>query len=316
MLFQHPHLRRSFSAAAIIFILASCLGVSAHAQVATRKARFYFNFGEAVEIEFYGNESPLHVANFFEYANANTNNYDNTYIHRSAFSTFNTSTRFFQGGSFYVPAAPNVGNLATETMTAGSPVVNEFDASNGLSNTAGTIAAARTSDPDSATSGWFINITDNASGFDPGPYTVFGQVTKGLDFLNLVAQQPLLGQVFTTYSNAAYGTAPLINSESLFVLDNVLEVSLIDGDFSDDGHVNATDLALWEQQYGDFGFLDVDGDGDRWAAGGDFLMFQQNFGASGVTPAVTAVPEPGTWLLSACGLAALGLYDRLRRQRA
>ena len=316
MFVQHPHLRRSFSAAASIFMLASCLAVSADAQVATRKARFYFNFGDAVDIEFYGNESPLHVANFFDYANATTNNYDNTYIHRSAFSTFNTSTRFFQGGSFYLPASPNLNNLASESMTPGSPVVNEFNASNGLSNTAGSLAAARTSDPDSATSGWFINITNNANGFDPGPYTVFGQVTKGLDFLNLVAQQPLLGQVFTDYSSAPYGTAPLINGESLFVLTEVLEVSVVDGDYTNNGTVNAGDLNLWTQDFGNVGFLDVDGDGDRQADGGDFLLFQQNFGASGATPAVVGVPEPTSLLLAIGGAAGLAFRRFFRRRES
>jgi cyclophilin family peptidyl-prolyl cis-trans isomerase len=72
-----------------------------------------------------------------------------------------------------------------------APVQNE--ATNGLKNTRGTVAMARTSDPHSATAQFFVNVSDNASlnhknTSDTGwGYTVFGKVTAGMD---VVARQP------------------------------------------------------------------------------------------------------------------------------
>lgn len=70
-----------------------------------------------------------------------------------------------------------------------SPVINE--ANNGLKNDRGTISMARTSDPDSATSQFFINHKNNASlnyiaGRNPG-YAVFGKVAEGMDVVDAIA---------------------------------------------------------------------------------------------------------------------------------
>jgi cyclophilin family peptidyl-prolyl cis-trans isomerase len=68
----------------------------------------------------------------------------------------------------------------------------KLEATNGLKNKRGTIAMARTNDPDSATSQFFINLTDN--GFldnapgNPG-YTVFGHVVDGLDTIDRIAKE-------------------------------------------------------------------------------------------------------------------------------
>ncbi|VEC83803.1 peptidyl-prolyl cis-trans isomerase A [Raoultella ornithinolytica] len=69
------------------------------------------------------------------------------------------------------------------------PIKNEAD--NGLRNTRGTIAMARTADQDSATSQFFINIADNAF-LDHGQrdfgYAVFGKVVKGMDVADKISQ--------------------------------------------------------------------------------------------------------------------------------
>jgi cyclophilin family peptidyl-prolyl cis-trans isomerase len=74
---------------------------------------------------------------------------------------------------------------------AGKPIRNE--SSNGLSNQRGTIACARTSNPESATSQFYINHKDNsfldATEGKPG-YTVFGRVVKGMDVVDRIAAQP------------------------------------------------------------------------------------------------------------------------------
>ena len=70
------------------------------------------------------------------------------------------------------------------------PVQNEAD--NGLKNTRGTVAMARTSDPHSATAQFFVNVTDNAFLDHSGKndrgwgYAVFGQVTSGMDVVDAI----------------------------------------------------------------------------------------------------------------------------------
>lgn len=74
-----------------------------------------------------------------------------------------------------------------------APIKNE--AKNGLSNARGTIAMARTSDPNSATSQFFINHADNtfldaAESQDGVGYAVFGKVVKGMDVVDKIAATP------------------------------------------------------------------------------------------------------------------------------
>ncbi|MBU0637787.1 MAG: peptidyl-prolyl cis-trans isomerase [Planctomycetes bacterium] len=115
--------------------------------------------------------APITVANFLEYVNDRF--YDGTIFHRviPAFVV--------QGGGF------TPGMVRKDTR---DPIVNE--ASNGLKNDRGTIAMARTNDPDSATSQFYVNLVDNdslnASG-SSGGYAVFGKVVSGMDVVDLIA---------------------------------------------------------------------------------------------------------------------------------
>ena len=72
------------------------------------------------------------------------------------------------------------------------PIDNEAD--NGLKNARGTIAMARTSDPHSATSQFFINLVDNDAlnpgGADNYGYAVFGKVTSGMNVVDAIAKVP------------------------------------------------------------------------------------------------------------------------------
>jgi peptidyl-prolyl cis-trans isomerase A (cyclophilin A) len=72
-----------------------------------------------------------------------------------------------------------------------APIKNE--SSNGLSNRRGTLAMARTSDPDSATAQFFVNVVDNARldsrGGQPG-YAVFGEVVEGMDVVDRIVAVP------------------------------------------------------------------------------------------------------------------------------
>lgn len=130
------------------------------------------NLGD-IEIELYSDKAPTTVKNFLGYVNDGT--YEGTVFHR-VIADF-----MIQGGGFLPDG--------TEKPTK-APIKLESD--NGLKNTKGTIAMARTMVEDSATNQFFINTKDNeflnyASG-NPG-YAVFGKVTKGLDIVEKIESQ-------------------------------------------------------------------------------------------------------------------------------
>ena len=127
-----------------------------------------------IEIELYDDQAPISAKNFENYVKSNF--YSGTIFHR-VIPGF-----MIQGGGMDV-------NMIEKTTKA--PIVNE--ASNGLKNNRGTLAMARTSDPNSATSQFFINVADNnflnRSAMDAG-YAVFGKVTKGMDIIDKIVKVP------------------------------------------------------------------------------------------------------------------------------
>jgi cyclophilin family peptidyl-prolyl cis-trans isomerase len=119
--------------------------------------------------------TPLMRDNFLRYVQAGL--YTNTIFHRS-----DDRYNVLQGGGFTLPANPSTSFL--DNVVAYDPVL--YEGNLGWSNTIGTIGAARTTDPNSATSQWYINMADNSSMFDdsvrPGDgYTVFGRIVSGWD---------------------------------------------------------------------------------------------------------------------------------------
>jgi cyclophilin family peptidyl-prolyl cis-trans isomerase len=122
-----------------------------------------------------GAKAPRSTANFLAYVDAAA--YDGTVFHR-VISDF-----MIQGGGFD-------GTLSERPSR--DAIVNE--ARNGLRNVRGTIAMARTSDPDSATDQFFINVVDNPGLDYPNPdgagYAVFGHVSAGLDVVDRIRVVP------------------------------------------------------------------------------------------------------------------------------
>ena len=118
-------------------------------------------------------KAPKSVANFLAYVDAN--HYAGTVFHR-VISTF-----MVQGGGY---------DAQYERKPTQPPVDNEAD--NGLKNTRGTVAMARTPDPHSGTAQFFVNVTDNAfldhTGKDPQGwgYAVFGKVIEGMDTVDKI----------------------------------------------------------------------------------------------------------------------------------
>ena len=122
-------------------------------------------------------KAPATVENFLKYVDAGF--FDGLIFHR-VIPDF-----MIQGGGFDP-------KMQEKSEGIRGPVKNE--ASNGLSNKRGTIAMARTSNPDSASSQFFINLKDNVEGLDPRPgsagYTVFGHVTSGMEAVDAIAKVP------------------------------------------------------------------------------------------------------------------------------
>jgi len=130
-----------------------------------------------IHIELYADKAPKTVANFLQYAKERF--YDGTIFHR-VIPGF-----MVQGGGF---------TSDMEQKKTREPIANE--AQNGLKNTTGTIAMARTSNPHSATAQFFINVADNEFLNFTGPtqqgfgYCVFGRVTEGMDVVNQIVATP------------------------------------------------------------------------------------------------------------------------------
>jgi len=134
---------------------------------------FETNLG-SFTIELNTEEAPISVANFLQYVDDGF--YDNLIFHRVI-------------PNFMVQCGGMDENMNEKSNNA--PIKNE--ATNGLKNERGTLAMARTQVVDSATSQFFINLSDNDflnnSNRDYG-YAVFGKVSKGMDVIDRIAAVP------------------------------------------------------------------------------------------------------------------------------
>jgi len=139
-----------------------------------------------ITIEVCPDEAPVTVANFLQYVDDGF--YDGTIFHR------------------VVPGFVLQGGGLTDDMTKKTtrdPIKNEAD--NGLKNLRGSLSMARTSEVDSATSQFFINLVDNAF-LDHGTrdfgYAVFARVTEGMDVVDAIA-------AVTTGDKSGYQNVPV-----------------------------------------------------------------------------------------------------------
>ncbi|MEI6636809.1 MAG: peptidylprolyl isomerase [Planctomycetota bacterium] len=178
-------LRPLLSLVAPVVLLAASLPATAGSMV-----RFATNVGE-FDVELYDAAMPITVANFLTYVNADR--YDSTIIHRS--TTYNPADiQIVQGGAYLLSG----GSLLP--VTTDPPIVLE---SGSATNVRGTIAMARSSAPNSATSQFFFNVQSNPA-LD-GNYAVFGNVVgaAGLAAIDAIGAVPVydasvqLGAVFT-----------------------------------------------------------------------------------------------------------------------
>jgi cyclophilin family peptidyl-prolyl cis-trans isomerase len=140
----------------------------------------------AFTVELFPKEAPVSVENFLRYVD--DGHFDGTVFHRIV------PGFVIQGGGL---------TAEFDSKKTRAPISNE--AKNGLKNTRGTLSMARTSDINSATSQFFVNLADNAfldhSARDYG-YAVFGRVSDGMDVIDKIARVP-------TGKRKGYTDAPL-----------------------------------------------------------------------------------------------------------
>ena len=153
------------------------------------------NFGD-IQLELFPEKSPKSVSNFLLYAFDDF--YDNVLFHRVV------SNFVIQAGLFNTQGVAKIG-----AQRAAIPL----ESNNGLSNLRGTLGFARTDQPDTATSQFFINLSDNTglnyqSTQQPG-YAVFGQVTAGISVVDAIAKVPVA-------SNSGFENVP---TTSVFISD-------------------------------------------------------------------------------------------------
>ena len=176
----------------VLFLFAiSCAPVYA-ASTANPQVEFQTNLGSFV-VELYPEKAPKTVAHFLKFVS--NNYYQGTVFHR-------TVDKFMVQGGGFTPAMEEkpmvfgdsglVGAIKEDMVLTKLP--NESN--NGLKNERGTLAMARSFQPDSATSQFFINLDDNKflNFYKPDPhyigYAVFGKVIRGFDIVKKIGQIP------------------------------------------------------------------------------------------------------------------------------
>jgi len=188
--------KTKFSAAASLLVLLLTLSQTATATIVEVET----DLG-TVEINLYDNATPATVTNFLDYVNSGA--FTNSIFHRSV------PGFVIQSGGYITDINAQVSEITTNPAVTNEPV---------YSNVRGTIAMAKLgSDPNSATSQWFINLANNASNLDGqnGGFTVFGEVSAGMDVVDTIAGLP-------RYSFASpFADLPLQNYSSTDFDNNV-----------------------------------------------------------------------------------------------
>jgi peptidyl-prolyl cis-trans isomerase A (cyclophilin A) len=184
---RHSFLKKHLYLITVLLLSSQLTSANTIARVTTPLGDF--------SIELFDNITPATVSNFLNYVNAGR--YDGILFHRSM-PSFVLQT----GGYTF-----NEAKYRLDPVTTDMPVKNEFN----LSNTRGTIAMAKLGgDPNSATSQWFINLSDNSSHLDGqnGGFTVFGKVIgDGMNVVDIIAS-------LKTYTVAGMSDFPLNNYTS------------------------------------------------------------------------------------------------------
>ena len=172
----------------VVLGLGACLSLSAVAgQDSTQKPVVVLDTSlGAITLELYPDRAPITVENFLKYVDEGF--YDNLIFHRVM-------------PGFMVQGGGMTDQMVEKSVGKHRPIKNE--SRNGLSNDRGTVAMARTADPNSATCQFFINHVDNPNlNTYGGGYTVFGKVIDGIDVVDKIAK-------VSTTTRGSYENVPL-----------------------------------------------------------------------------------------------------------
>jgi cyclophilin family peptidyl-prolyl cis-trans isomerase len=137
-----------------------------------------------ITVELYPDKAPITVKNFLKYVDDGY--YDNLIFHRVI-------------PGFMIQGGGMTDRMREKDQGKQAPIKNE--SGNGLTNKRGTIAMARTNDPNSATCQFFINHKDNDFLDTGAGYAVFGKVIQGMDVVDAIAKVP-------TTNRAGHGDVP------------------------------------------------------------------------------------------------------------
>jgi cyclophilin family peptidyl-prolyl cis-trans isomerase len=158
----------------MLFTLCAAAMVPAGALAADPQVDVVTNLG-TIRLELYPAKAPKTVENFLQYVK--DGHYDGTIFHRVI-------------PGFMIQGGGMTKDLRQKPTRPPVPI----ESKNGLKNEVGTVAMARTSDPNSATAQFFINVKNNGfldyPGQDGYGYTVFGKVVDGMDVVNKIAATP------------------------------------------------------------------------------------------------------------------------------
>jgi cyclophilin family peptidyl-prolyl cis-trans isomerase len=192
-------------------LIAICLAImTGIADAQQTLVRFSTTLGD-FDAVLYDQQTPVTTSNFLAYVDQGI--YDDTFIHRSV------PGFVIQGGGFTVTS-----NVITDVSTL-PPIVNEAQ----LDNQRGTLTMARTSEPDSATSQWFINLKDNAS-LNPttnaAGYAVFGRVLgSGMRVVDQLAAVQVYN-ASAALNDGTFSELPLLNPS--LVTTNLLWIRAVE----------------------------------------------------------------------------------------
>jgi cyclophilin family peptidyl-prolyl cis-trans isomerase len=168
-----------------------------------------------IKIELFEDKAPITVKNFLTYVD--DKHYDGTIFHRVIGKENAGKDFMIQGGGFTEEfrKATTVGQAKAAEKKTRDPIKNE--ANNGESNKRGTIAMARTPQPDTATAQFFINVANNTQldhqGADPDRfgYCVFGRVVEGMDVVDKIKAVKTIPDFIKQGPGTVFGDVPETN---------------------------------------------------------------------------------------------------------